>query len=101
MHMNEGYVTWGGKSSFELPHDKTNKMACAPSKDSDQPRRPPSLISLRCALNEQLRFQAFFMQTAKTLIRLKAQSDQDLHCLQFPVHILDALLYGKAILFKF
>ena len=27
------------------PHrDKTNKMACAPSKDSDQPRHPPSLI---------------------------------------------------------
>ena len=28
----------------EPHHDKTNKMACAPSKDSDQPRRPPSLI---------------------------------------------------------
>ena len=22
---------------FEPPHDKTNKMVCAPSKDSDQP----------------------------------------------------------------
>ena len=28
----------------ELRHDKTNKMACAPSEDSDQPRHPPSLI---------------------------------------------------------
>ena len=28
----------------EPPHDKTNKMACAPSKDSDQPGHPPSLI---------------------------------------------------------
>ena len=28
----------------ELPHDKTNKMACAPSKHSDQPGHPPSLI---------------------------------------------------------
>ena len=27
---------------FEPPHDKTNKMACAPTEDSDQ--RPPSLI---------------------------------------------------------
>ena len=27
------------------------KMACAPSEDSDQPGHPPSLISLRCALN--------------------------------------------------
>ena len=35
------------------PHrDKTNKMACAPSEDSDQPGHPPSLISLRCLLEE-------------------------------------------------
>ena len=38
------------KLSYELPRDKTNKMACAPSKDSDQPGHLPSLISLRCAL---------------------------------------------------
>ena len=25
---------------FEPPHDKTNKMACAPSEDSDQPGNP-------------------------------------------------------------
>ena len=30
--------------TFEPPHDKTNKMACAPSEDSDQPGHPPSLI---------------------------------------------------------
>ena len=29
---------------FEPPHDKTNKMACAPSEDTDQPGHPPSLI---------------------------------------------------------
>ena len=29
---------------FEPPHDKTNKMACAPSEDSDQPGHSPSLI---------------------------------------------------------
>ena len=29
---------------FEPGHDKTNKMACAPSKDSDQPGHPLSLI---------------------------------------------------------
>ena len=29
---------------FEPPHDKTNKMACASSEDSDQPGHPPSLI---------------------------------------------------------
>ena len=30
--------------SYEPPHDKTNKMICAPSKESDQPGHPPSLI---------------------------------------------------------
>ena len=30
--------------SFEPQHDKFNKMACAPSTDSDQPGHPPSLI---------------------------------------------------------
>ena len=29
---------------FEPPHDKTNKMECVPSEDSDQPGHPPSLI---------------------------------------------------------
>ena len=41
-------------------------MICAPSKDSDQPGHPPSLISLRCALNRYLRTLAFFMRTVKT-----------------------------------
>ena len=27
------------KGMIEPPHDKTNKMACAPSEDSDQPGR--------------------------------------------------------------
>ena len=31
-------------TACEPPHDKTNKMTCAPSEDSDQPGRPPSLI---------------------------------------------------------
>ena len=29
---------------IEPPHDKTNKMACASSEDSNQPGHPPSLI---------------------------------------------------------
>ena len=30
----------------EPPHDKTSKMTCAPSEDSHQPGRPPSLIRI-------------------------------------------------------
>ena len=34
----------GSDSSYELPHDKTSKMACTTSEDSDQPGHLPSLI---------------------------------------------------------
>ena len=37
---------------FELQHDKTNKMTCAPSEDIDQPAHPPCLISLCCPPEE-------------------------------------------------
>ena len=32
------------RETVEPRHDKTNKMACSPSKDSDQPGHLPSLI---------------------------------------------------------
>ena len=41
---NSIYCMSGCSSLFEPPYDKTNKMACAPSKDSDQHGHPPSLI---------------------------------------------------------
>ena len=31
-------------AQYEPPPDKTNKMVCVPSEDSDQPGHPPSLI---------------------------------------------------------
>ena len=34
------------EEKYELPHDKSNKLACVPSADSDL----PSLIVLLCAL---------------------------------------------------
>ena len=55
--------------SNEPPHDKTNKMACVPSKDSDQHGHPPSLISIRCLHEESLGSQLPIQRTAKTLIR--------------------------------
>ena len=52
------------KQKIEPLHDKTNKMACAPSEDSDQPGHLPNLItawasaqsdqSLRCQHEESL-----------------------------------------------
>ena len=40
------------------------------------------------------------MQTQIRLLQ-EEQSDQGLHCLQFRLHLLGALTFGKAILFKF
>ena len=50
-----------------------------------------------------LMFLSFRTDTGQTQIRLllKEQSDQDLCCLPFLLHLLGALLYGRAILFKY
>ena len=32
--------------TYEPPHDKINKVECAPSEQSDQPGHPPNLISV-------------------------------------------------------
>ena len=37
------HILWALQRN-EPPHDKTNKMACSSSEDSDQPGHPPSLI---------------------------------------------------------
>ena len=48
-------LAYGVVTAIEPPHDKTNKMACAPSEDSDQSGRPPqSDQSLRCPHEESL-----------------------------------------------
>ena len=41
-------VAYCSHSKYEPPHDKTNKMACAPSEDSDQPGHPVWLKSTVC-----------------------------------------------------
>ena len=43
-NVSESDFFFYSKSLFEPHLDKTNKMVCAPSKDSDQPGHPPSLI---------------------------------------------------------
>ena len=38
---------------YEPSHDKANKMACAPSEDSDQPGHQPSLIRVFAVRTEE------------------------------------------------
>ena len=53
-----------------LPHDKTNKMAFAPSEDSDQPGHPPSLISVFAVRMKQAWVLSYPLSSQRRLIRL-------------------------------
>ena len=46
MHIKCDSHIWIWSKTFEPPHDKTNRMISAPSKDSDQPGHPPRLIKV-------------------------------------------------------
>ena len=66
-------LIFGGLCSTFVHHsinerlrDKTNKIVCMSSEDSDQPGHPPSLISLRCPREESLGPWLPIKRTAKT-----------------------------------
>ena len=54
----------------EPPHDKTNKMACAPSEDSDQPGHPPSLIGVFAVRMKKAWVLNYPLSAQRRLIRL-------------------------------
>ena len=57
--------------AYEPARDKTNKMTCVPSEDSDQPGHLPSLIRIFAVhIEETLCPKLPNERTAKTLIRL-------------------------------
>ena len=55
---------------FELPHDKTNKMACASSEDSDHPGHPPSLIRVFAVCMMKAWTLSYPLSAQRRLIRL-------------------------------
>ena len=54
----------------EPPHDKTNKMACAPSEDSDQPGHPPRLIRVFAVRMKKAWVFSYPLSGQRILIRL-------------------------------
>ena len=56
--------------SDEPPRDKTNKMACAPSEDSDQPGHPPSLIRVFAVRMKKALVLSYPLSAQLRLIRL-------------------------------
>ena len=71
-------------SSDELPHDKTNRMACAPSEVSDQPGLPPSLIRVFAVCMKKASVLSYPLSTQWILWsdRADAQADLSLHWAQ-------------------
>ena len=55
---------------IEPPHDKTNKMACAPSEDSEQPGHLPSLIRVFAVHTKKTWVLSYPLSAQPRLIRL-------------------------------
>ena len=64
--------------SNEPPHDKTNKIACAPSEDSDQPRHPPSLIRVFAVRMKEAWFLIYPLSAQRRLWSDWADAQADL-----------------------
>ena len=58
------------QSTNEPPHDKTNKMTCPPSKDSDQNGHPPSLIRVFAVCMKKPWILSYPLSAQRRLIRL-------------------------------
>ena len=54
----------------EPPYDKTNKTACAPSEDSDQPGHLPSMIRVPAVRMKKAHVLSCLLSTHRRLIRL-------------------------------
>ena len=63
-------VLAGYPKAFQSPHDKINKMACAPSEDSDQPGHPPNLIRVFAVRMKKHWVLSYPLSAQQRLIRL-------------------------------
>ena len=75
VHMSDGtfsHVQVEPKQNniIEPAHDKTYKMACAPSEDSDQTGHPPSLIRVFAVLMKKVWALSYPLSAQRRLIRL-------------------------------
>ena len=74
------------ESQVEPHHDKTNKIACAPSEDSDQPGHPPSLIRVFAIRLKKARVLSYPLSAQRRLWSdwADAQADLSLHWAHLP-----------------
>ena len=64
--------------SYEPPHDKTNKMTCAPSEDSDKPGHPPSLVRVFSVRMKKVLFLSYPLSAQRRLGSDWADAQADL-----------------------
>ena len=71
----------------EPPHNKTNKMACAPSEDLDQPGHPPSLIRVFTIRMKKVWVLSYPLSAQRRLWsdRADAQADLSLRWAHMPL----------------
>ena len=74
-HQNVGwsadwFMFYGIATVFEPPHDKTTRMACAPSEDSDQPGHPSSLIRVFAVRMKKAWVLSYPLSAQRRLVRL-------------------------------
>ena len=79
------WQTWTSRNVkdqiYELPHDKINKMICAPSEDSDQPGHPPSLIRVFAVRLKRAWALSYLLSSQRRFWSdwIDAQADPSLH----------------------
>ena len=67
------------ETTDEPPHDKTNKMTCAPSEDSDQPGHPPSLIRVFAVCTKKAGVLSYLLSAQRRLWSNWASAEADLN----------------------
>ena len=78
MNHSCGYIIVPLNDVFEPLRDKTNKIACVPSEDSDQPGHPPSLIRVFAVRLKKARILSYPLSAQRTLWSDWADAQADL-----------------------
>ena len=64
--------------AYEPPHDKTNKVACVPSEDSDQSGHPPSLVRVFVVRTKKAQVLSYLLSAQRRLWSDWADAQADL-----------------------
>ena len=90
-------------SQYEPPHDKTNKMVCEPSEDSDQPGHYPNLIRIFAVRMKKTRVLSYQFVAQRRLWSDWADAQADLSSWaqrHFVGFVMRWLIFALSIMFE-